>query len=367
MPKDRGPLSEILLTAGAQLLFLNTPAHAAINIAVHQATETRQSGQFKGLANAVLRRVATEGQGLVAAQDAEKLNTPAWLWESWSAAYGEETTRRIATQHLGEPPLDLTVKSDPQGWAKKLGGIALRTGSVRVREKGKIDALEGYADGEWWVQDAAAALPARLLGDVQGQRVADLCAAPGGKTAELAQAGGLVWAVNSSGPRLERLKENMARLKLTVTVVTGDAAEWKAPDGELFDAVIVDAPCTATGAIRRHADIPYLKKPQDVQELAKLQSNLLDHAVGLVKPGGRLVFCTCSIEPQEGQNHVAGFIERRPEMTLDPIKPSEVGDYSDWLTDDGCLRTLPCYLQLSDPELSGMDGFFAARFRKAGP
>lgn len=367
LPKDRGALSEILLTASAQLLFLNTPPHAAINIAVHQATETRQSGRFKGLANAVLRRVATDGPTLAAAQDPEKLNTPAWLWENWSKAYGEETARRIATQHLREPPLDLTVKSDPQEWAKKLGGIALRTGSVRVRDKGKIEDFQGYADGEWWVQDAAAALPARLLGDVKGLRVADLCAAPGGKTAELAHAGAKVWAVDSSASRLERLKENMERLKLSVEVVAADASEWKAPDGELFDAVILDAPCTATGAIRRHADIPHLKKPQDIEELARLQSKLLDHAAELLKPGGRLVFCTCSIEPQEGPEHVTGFLKRQAEMTLDPIKANEIGDYDDWLTDEGCLRTLPCYLQLSDPELSGIDGFFAARFRKAGP
>jgi 16S rRNA (cytosine967-C5)-methyltransferase len=365
LPKDRGPLSEILLAAAAQLLFLNTPAHAAINIAVHQATETRQSGRFKGLANAVLRRVATEGPAIVATQDAEKLNTPAWLWESWSAAYGEETARRIAAQHLREPPLDITVKSDPRGWAKKLGGIALRTGSVRLRDKGRIESFEGYADGEWWVQDAAAALPARLLGEVQGKRVADLCAAPGGKTAELAHAGAQVWAVDSSASRLERLKENMSRLKLSVTVSEADAAEWKAPAGELFDAVILDAPCTATGAIRRHADIPYLKKPGDVRELSRLQERLLDHAAQLVKPGGRLVFCTCSIEPREGPGHVPGFLERRPEMKLDPVKPGEVGDYGDWLTEEGCLRTLPCFLQLSDPDLSGMDGFFAARFSKA--
>jgi 16S rRNA (cytosine967-C5)-methyltransferase len=365
LPKEQGQLSEILLAAGAQLLFLNTPAHAAINIAVHQTTDNRQSGRFKGLVNAVLRRVSTEGRTLVATQDAERLNTPDWLWSSWTAAYGEDAARRIATQHMREPPLDLTVKSDPQEWARKLGGIALRTGSVRVRDKGRIDGLEGYADGEWWVQDAAAALPARMLDNVGGLRVADLCAAPGGKTAGLAQAGALVWAVDSSARRLERLKENLGRLQLSATVITADAGEWAPPEGELFDAVILDAPCTATGAIRRHPDIAHLKAPKDVEELAKVQARLLDHAAGLVKPGGRLVYCTCSIEPQEGPDHIPGFIERHPEMTIEAIAPSEVGEYADWISPEGWLRTLPCYLQLSDPELSGMDGFFVARFKKA--
>jgi 16S rRNA (cytosine967-C5)-methyltransferase len=364
LPRDQGLLSEILLAAAAQLLFLNTPAHAAINIAVHQTTDNRQSGRFKGLVNAVLRRVSTEGRTLVAAQDAERLNTPDWLWTSWTTTYGEDAARRVAAQHMREPPLDLTVKSDPQGWAKKLGGIALRTGSVRVRDKGRIDGLEGYNDGEWWIQDVAAALPARMLGDVSGQRVADLCAAPGGKTAELANAGGLVWSIDSSAHRLERLKENLARLRLSATVIVGDAGEWTAPEDELFDAVILDAPCTATGAIRRHPDIAHLKAPKDVEELSKVQARLLDHAAELVKPGGRLVYCTCSIEPQEGPDHVPGFLERRPEMTIEPIAPSEVGEYADWISSQGWLRTLPYYLQLSDPELSGMDGFFVVRFKK---
>jgi 16S rRNA (cytosine967-C5)-methyltransferase len=365
LPKDRGEVDEILLAAAAQLLFLNTPPHAAINIAVHQVRENKQSARFKGLANAVLRRLSSEGPALVAAQDAEKLNTPDWLWASWATAYGEDVARRIALQHLREPALDLTVKSDPQGWARKLGGITLRTGSVRLRDKGRIEALEGYGEGEWWVQDAAAALPARLLGDVRGLRVADLCSAPGGKTAELAQAGGLVWALDSSPQRLERLRENLARLKLSATVVVADAASWTDPEGGLFDAVILDAPCTATGAIRRHPDIAHAKRPEDVTELAGLQARLLDHAADLLKPGGKLVFCTCSIEPREGPEHIMGFLRRRPEMRLDPISPDDVGGYGEWLARGGWLRTLPCYLQLSDPELSGMDGFFAARFRKA--
>ena len=215
LPEKRGRLDQILLTAGAQLLFMDTPAHAAINIAVAQTRADHGARRFASLVNAVLRRMAAARLDILAEQDAAHLNTPDWLWRRWRGHYGEDAARAIAAQHLLEPPLDLTVKSDADGWAARLDGVALPSGSLRLAARGRIEALDGYTDGEWWVQDAAAALPARLLGDVAGLRVADLCAAPGGKTAQLAHAGAQVIAVDQSPKRLARLRANLTRLGWT--------------------------------------------------------------------------------------------------------------------------------------------------------
>ncbi len=364
LPERSGTLYPILLSAAAQLIFLNTPAHAAIDLAVTLAQYDPQAKRYDKLANAVLRRVASDGEAIAASLDAARVNTPDWLWSRWVSYWGEQRTRAIAEMHLIEPPLDLTVKDEPELWAERLAGRVLPTGSVRLLPKGRIEAMPGYDDGGWFVQDVAASLPARLVGDVAGKRVADLCAAPGGKTAQLALAGAAVVAVDSSKTRLSLLAENLARLGLKAELVNADAASWAAR--ELFDAVLLDAPCSSTGTIRRHPDIPYLKSTKDIAALAGLQTRLLDQAAKLVKPGGRLVYSTCSLEPEEGEAQIAAFLVRNDAFRVDAIAPSELFGQTAWIEPSGCLRTFPDELKLETPEWSGMDGFFATRLVRTG-
>ncbi len=361
-PEPSGNLWPILLAGAAQLLYLNTPPHAAVGLAVEQSRHDARARRYDRLINAVLRRVSREGLSALQGLDAARLNVPAWLFERWSKTYGEADARRIASASLCEAPLDLSVKSDPGLWAERLGGTVLPTGSVRLAAGGRIEDLPGYAEGAWWVQDAGAAIPARLLGGVAGRSVADLCAAPGGKTAELAAAGADVTAVELSAERLGRLRGNLERLHLAAELVVADAASW-AP-GKVFDAVLLDAPCTAIGTIRRHPDILHLKRPEDVATLAALQSRLLDNAARLVKPGGMLVYCTCSLEPEEGPEQIARLLANNPGFSRLPIAPGECGILPDWITSDGDLRTLPFHLPHAQKELSGIDGFYAARLSR---
>ena len=359
LPKRQGRLWPILLAGAAQLLFLATPPHAAVGLAVDQARADRLARRYDKLVNALLRRVAREGAAVLEGRDAVRLDVPEWLFKRWVAAYGEADARRIAQASLAEAALDLSVKSEQQAWARHLGGIALDTGSVRLAAGGRIEDLAGYTDGAWWVQDAAAALPVRLLGSVAGRSVADLCAAPGGKTAQLAATGADVTAVDLSAARLARLQANLDRLQLKATLVEADAATW-AP-GRTFDAVLLDAPCTSTGTIRRHPDILRLKRADDVAALAGLQSRLLDNAVRLVAPRGTLLYCTCSLEPEEGVRQTEALLARAPQLARVPIAPGECGIPAEWITPEGDLRTLPFHLPLDRPELSGLDGFYAAR------
>jgi 16S rRNA (cytosine967-C5)-methyltransferase len=359
MPEKAGTLYPILLSAAAQLIFLQTPPHAAIDLAVTLAQYDPRAKRYDKLVNAVLRRVASDGVRIAAKLDAARINTPDWLWERWAKYWGEERARKIAETHLIEPPLDLTVKRDPEVWAEQLNGRVLPGGSMRLIPKGRIDQLPGFAEGSWWVQDVAASLPARLLGDVAGRRVADLCAAPGGKTAQLALAGAVVTAVDISKTRLGMLAENLARLGLRAELVQADAAAWQ--PGESFDAVLLDAPCSSTGTIRRHPDIPYTKSEKDIAALAELQGRLLDNAAKLVKPGGRLVYSTCSLEPEEGEAQIASFLIRHENFRVEPVTPEEVFGQTDWVEPSGLLRTFPYELKLDSPEWSGMDGFFATR------
>jgi 16S rRNA (cytosine967-C5)-methyltransferase len=354
-----GDLWPIVLCAAAQLLYLDTPPHAAVGLAVEQVRRDRYARHYDKLVNALLRRLTREGAGADTAQDRLKLNIPAWLYARWSAAYGEDTARAIAEASLREAALDISVKANAATWAERLGGTVLPTGSVRLAAGGRVEELAGYADGAWWVQDAAAALPARLLDDARGRDVIDLCAAPGGKTAELAAAGARVTALDQSGQRLQRLRANLERLQLDAELVEADAASWN--PGRTFDAVLLDAPCTATGTIRRHPDILHLKREDDVAALAALQARLLDNAVKLVKPGGLLVYCSCSLEPEEGPAQIAALLARAPQFKRVPIAPGEHGIDAAWITREGDLRTLPCHLPLAQQELSGLDGFFAAR------
>lgn len=365
MKGDTGPLLSIVLAAVAQLLFMGMSVHAVVNLAVEQCKKDGKTQRYAGLVNAVLRRIASSGPERAAGQDAAHLNTANWLWDRWSNTYGLETARAMAEAHLEEPPLDISVKSDPEGWAEKLDGIVLRTGSVRLRPKGRIDDLPGFDEGTWWVQDAAAALPARLLGDVDGKRVADLCAAPGGKTAQLASAGADVTAVDNAKRRVEMLENNLKRLGLNADCIEADAREWQ-PQGDLFDAILLDAPCSATGTIRRHPDIPHVKRSRDIPQLASLQARLLDHAVTLLRPGGTLVYCTCSLEPEEGEDQIRKLLSRNDTVQIDPIGAEDVAGQSEWLTADGTLRTLPHFTDGTAEDAGGMDGFFAARLTLIG-
>ncbi|MFW6076892.1 MAG: RsmB/NOP family class I SAM-dependent RNA methyltransferase [Hyphomicrobiales bacterium] len=353
LPAKSGAAREILIVAAAQLLFMRVPAHAAIDTAVEIARSDRNARHFSGLINAVLRRVSEAGLDAETDRRTRRLNVPGWLWQRWCAHYAEDTAEAIAERHAEDPPLDISVKADPHGWAAALGGEALPTGTVRIAEpRGRIEELPGYRSGDWWVQDAAAALPARLLGDIAGLRVLDLCAAPGGKTAQLAAAGAHVTALDQSQGRLERLSENLARLHLTADIVVADAARFQS---EPWDAVLLDAPCTATGIMRRNPDIPHLKSEADLIRLPPLQARMLDNAVTLVRPGGLVVYCTCSLEPEEGVQQIERLLERTPGVARVPIDPAEVGGADHLITPAGDLRTLPCH---------GLDGFFAARLRR---
>ena len=335
-PKARR-IRQVLRLGAAQLLFLATPPHAAVDTSVTLAAADPRLSAYKSLVNAVLHRLAREGTAMIAAQDAARLNTPDWLWDSWSAAYGVETTRKIAEAHLDQAPLDLAVKGDAEGWAVRLGAQLLPGGALRLNAATPVLSLPGYAEGEWWVQDQAAQMPARLLGDVHGLRIADIGAAPGGKTAQLAAAGAHVIALDRSRTRLLTLRENMARLKLSVEIVEADARVWR-PDTPL-DAVLLDGPCSATGTIRRHPDILRLRRPDEAAHAAIVQAELLDAALDMVKPAGTVVFATCSLQPEEGPEIVAALLARRRDSRLAEE-----------------IRTLP-----SD----GMDGFYAARLVKS--
>jgi 16S rRNA (cytosine967-C5)-methyltransferase len=356
LPKDRR-LAALLATAAAQVLFLDVPDHAAVDTAVRLAQEDRSLRHASGLVNAVLRRLARDREHVLADDDPWR-DTPDWLKARWIARYGPETAAGIASAHRGGASVDLSVKADPQTWAERLRGVLLPTGSIRLRDRTTIRDLPGFEAGAWWVQDAAAALPARLLRARAGERIADLCAAPGGKTAQLAAVGAEVVAVDRSAKRLKRLDENLARLGLRAETRAVDAAQF---DEGPFDGVLLDAPCSATGTIRRHPDVAWTKSEADLEKLAGFQRRLLHASARLVRPGGRLVYCTCSLEPEEGELQARAFLADHPGFRLDPVEPWEVGGLSDLVTPSGHLRTLPTHLALPDDTRSGLDGFFAAR------
>ncbi|GLR79658.1 methyltransferase domain-containing protein [Azospirillum oryzae] len=353
----KAAIHDMLRLGTAQLVFLNTPAHAAVDTAVELAA-ARNAAPYKGLINAVLRRIGREGAEMAARQDAGRLNTPDWLWLSWRSAYGTARTRGIVEAHLHEAPLDITVKSDPEGWAERLGATLLPTGSLRRPPGGSVIELPGFDEGEWWIQDLAASLPAKLFGDLRAKRVFDLCAAPGGKTAQLVVQGAQVTAIDRSARRLERVTENLKRLRLEAEVLAADAATWE-PE-EPADAVLLDAPCSATGAIRRHPDILRVKTPDDIAKLARAQSRLLARSVELVKPGGTLIYCTCSIQPEEGEAQVARLLEQDRRVERWPVTADELGGLSEPINEVGEVRSLPGMLA----DLGGIDGFFVARLRR---
>jgi len=359
LPARAAVVHDILRLGVVQLLFLRTPPHAAVATSVDLA-EVRGFLAHKGLVNAVLRRLSVEGNALVTGQDAALLNTPAWLWRAWCDHYGEAATRAVALSHLQEAPLDLTVRDDVEAWQQALNATLLPTGSLRRSAGGPISGLPGYSEGAWWVQDAAAAIPARLLGVTPGARALDLCAAPGGKTAQLAAAGARVTALDRSSRRIERLRANLVRLAFDVECLAVDAIQWRPPEPVRF--VLLDPPCTATGAIRRHPDVPHLKTQEDVTRLAAVQERLLAAAFDMLAPGGTLVYCTCSLEPQEGPDQVAKLLARGLPVERRPVAAEEIGGLEEFLTPEGDLRTLPSHLA----EFGGVDGFYAARLVRTG-
>lgn len=350
LPKSSGLTRNILIATAAQILFMRVPSHAAVAQAVQIAKADPRAKHFAALVNAVGRKLAASPPG-EETPEILGINTPAWLYARWSANYGASVAGDIARSHLLEAPLDLTVRKDPDVWAERLGGRHVPPQTVRLDDwHGAISDLPGFAEGEWWVQDEAAAIPARLLGSVEGKKVLDLCAAPGGKTAQLASFGAKVTAVDRSPSRMARLRENLERLRLSAEVVVSDVLDYM--PSQLFDAVLLDAPCSATGIIRRHPDLPYHRTPEMISTLAASQEQLLDRAMKFLKPAGIMVFCTCSIEPEEGEHHLQKLPLNARHLPLDPND-----DFlkAERLTSDGCLRTLPN---------QGLDGFFAMRLER---
>ncbi|MBK20406.1 MAG: MFS transporter [Rhodospirillaceae bacterium] len=363
LPKKAQTVRHILRLGVTQIIILKTPAHAVVDTSVRLCEQTRNPGQ-KGLVNAILRKISKEGATKFNELDSARLNTPKWLWESWLNAYGEDTCRAIADAHLEEPPLVVSVKAASEDWAKKLDAEVLPTGSLKLTSGGMIDTLPGYDEGTWWVQDTAAALPARILLESlpseSKSRLLDLCAAPGGKTAQLAASGATVTAVDRSKKRLSVLRENLERLKLSATVVNADATTYK--PANMIDGVLLDAPCTATGTMRRHPDIGRTKRPGDVERLSNLQKTMLENSIENLVPGGVLVYSVCSLQLEEGPDVVNLALSKRGDIKRLPIDPSAFGLPDPTKTDKGDLRTLPCHFR----EHGGLDGFYIARLQRAG-
>ncbi|MCL3881399.1 RsmB/NOP family class I SAM-dependent RNA methyltransferase [Marivita sp. GX14005] len=337
-----------LMTGGA--------AHGVVNDAVKLAGRNRKTAPMKGLVNAVLRKIAALGED--AWQKAPDTMLPKWLRPKLVKAWGKPAVVAVERAHAVPPPVDLTVKSDAEGWAKTLGGTVLPTGSVRLPAGGQISALEGFSAGEWWVQDAAAAMPAQLLGDVAGQSVLDICAAPGGKTMQLAAAGAHVTSLDISEARMKRLSENLSRTGLSAEVVVADALTY--PLEGQFDAILLDAPCTATGTIRRHPDLPYVKTQTSIDDLVALQRNLLNRTVRRLKPYGRMVYCTCSLLREEGEDQIEWLLRQSDDLEILP--PDFAGLDPEWIGPGGGVRLRPDYW----PDIGGMDGFFMALVQRKG-
>ena len=329
-------------------------AHGVVNDAVEIVARGKKTAGLKGLVNAVLRKVVTKGPEEWAKLRVPRL--PKWLREPLVMAWGRDAVAAIETAQFAGAPIDLSARGDAARLAEKTGGELLPTGSVRIQGQIQVSALDGYDTGAFWVQDAAAALPVRLLGDVTGQRVLDMCAAPGGKTLQLAAAGAHVTALDISEHRMARVQENLTRIGLAADIAISDALAYSA---DPYDAIVLDAPCSATGTIRRHPDLPHAKTGDGIMELIELQSAMIDKALDLLKPGGSLVFCTCSLIPDEGEVQVEEALARHPDLTVDTPLPAGIPD--DWKSAEGGIRLRPDYWA----DRGGMDGFYMARLIKA--
>jgi 16S rRNA (cytosine967-C5)-methyltransferase len=363
LPRAAAQIEWILIVAAAQILFLDVPDHAAVDLAVRIARLDPKGTAYVALVNGVLRNLARQRETWLVREDTLEQDTPAWLATRWRKNFGETAAQAVAQANRQEPTLDITVKADAEYWAEQLGAIILPTGSLRVASHVPVPELPGYADGAWFVQDAAAAMPARLIDVTAGMKIGDLCSAPGGKAAQLAARGARVTAIDRSAERLKILAANFERLRLEAEIVVADVLNLK---GYLFDAVLVDAPCSATGTIRRHPDIAWTKKQSDIASLASLQARMLDKAIELVRPGGTIIYCTCSIEPEEGELQIPALLRRNPDVARRPIAAEEVGGLSEFINENGDLRTLPSQLAAPDPRFSGVDGFFTARLVRRG-
>ncbi|MGB0906754.1 MAG: RsmB/NOP family class I SAM-dependent RNA methyltransferase [Maricaulaceae bacterium] len=361
----------VLQTATAQILFLDTAPHAAVGEAVTVLKSSSKTRGFAGLANAVLRKVAESGKdkaGMIAPSE----NIPRWLSNSWIKAYGRPAVRKMAMQLANHPPLDFSLKDtsaeDQENWAAALEAETLPTGTLRRPRIGDVTALPGFEEGAWWAQDIAASLPVKIMaetlapnGDLSGKRILDLCAAPGGKTLQAAAMGADVTAIDISQARLKTLSANLERMGLSAAILAADARKWKPEnEDELFDAVLLDAPCSATGTFRRHPDVLFNKAHTDIGKLAALQDALLRAAANLVKPGGTLIFCTCSIQKEEGEARIPGFLQDRPDFCLNPLTSASTVSALPILSPEGYVRSLPQHMV----EMGGMDGFFIARLTR---
>jgi len=346
------PVRMILRLGAAQLFYLETPAYAAVDASVALAQADPTTRPFKGLVNAVLRRLADAGAPPI---DPAAL-APAWLLARWRAAYGEAEALAIAAMIAEEPATDLTLRdpAEAEQLAPALQAERLPGGSLRRAARGRIEDWPGFAEGRWWVQDAAAAVPARILAAAPGETALDLCAAPGGKALQLAAAGAKVTALDRSAARLQRLRESLERTGLQAEIVASAAEAWS--DRRIYDAVLLDAPCSSTGTFRRNPDVLWTLRPGDIVKLAQVQARLLDAAAARVRPGGRLVYCVCSLESEEGEGQARSFLARQPEFAASPIGVGEGGAPDASRTGDGWLRILPQHLP------GGVDGFFVARF-----
>lgn len=354
-------LQNILRMGIAQILFMNVPDHAAVDTSVRLADAAELDRQ-KGFVNGLLRTITRQGQEWLSKQDASRLNTPEWLLKMWISDYELRTAAEIAQANLAEAPLDLTIKDekDRNYWQSTFKATQIGAGTLRCPSGGSVTEMPGFDDGMWWVQDASAAIPASLFGDVQGRAVVDLCAAPGGKTMQLAARGAHVIAVDRSANRLKRLEENLRRLRLSdnVRVLAEDATVWRPKEAPSL--ILLDAPCSATGTIRRNPDVPHLKNEADMQRLVNVQANILENAFNMLAPGGVLVYCTCSLQKAEGEAQIQRLFEAHDNAYKLPITAQEIGGLEDPVTDQGDLRILPYHLAA----LGGMDGFFISRITK---
>jgi 16S rRNA (cytosine967-C5)-methyltransferase len=358
LPRAAAQIEWCLTAAAAQILFLDVPDHAAVDLAVRMTRLDAKTAPYAALVNGVLRNLARKRDAYLDAASPLDHDTPPWLAARWRKIYGDETAQAIAAAHRLEPTLDISVKADPELWAEKLGAELLPTGSLRLPTHLPIPELPGYDEGEWWVQDAAAALPARFIAVEPGMRIADFCSAPGGKAAQLAARGARVTAIDRSAERLKLFSANFERLRLEADIIVADVTTLSGP---IFDAVLLDAPCSATGTIRRHPDVAWTKKPSDLTKLAAMQTRMLDKAFEMVKPGGTIIYCTCSIEPEEGEQQIAALLRRNPDIVRQPITAEEVGGLGEIVNANGEVRTLPSQLPAAEPRLAGLDGFFIAR------
>ncbi|MDH3738876.1 MAG: MFS transporter [Alphaproteobacteria bacterium] len=364
LTKHQTQVRNALRLGVAQLAFLETPAHAAVDGSVNLVRHSGRAG-MTGLVNAVLRAIDRDGaDALAPTPEAEARNTPDWLRQSWQAAYGAETADTIMAAHRAEPPLDFTLApgAAAEDWAPRLNANILPTGSLRRRGGGAVSELDGFAEGAWWVQDAAAALPVKLFGDLAGRQAIDLCAAPGGKTAQLAAAGAHVTAVDISSERLRVVTQNMERLRLPAKTVCADAADFTPTD--LAEFILLDAPCSSTGTIRRHPDIAWLKNPADVAAAANFQARLLRAATSILALGGTLIYAVCSLQPEEGPAQIDALLAGASDIVRAPISRSELpgldGLSPPAITEAGDVRTLPCHFA----DQGGLDGFYIARLQR---